>query len=524
MSAKGSLVEAATINEGDHKRTKAASTIISIYVNHGCSDYTFFRPTYIHQLFNNETIQGYNSAEDEYKLQIHIFLTPSCQSCRVEYHIWIIAPKQSAVPYLESTGASISSEDDTLKNKKKRRVVGFALPTTDVEQEPTPYLGEKKKVMDMEDITKKLQLALPPIVQTTTINHEDDFASTSNYQYDNDDDYLLQPLGVIQKEYQRQYFNETKQRNFILCITEEVTDEVAQYHNQVQPLALFFIETANCVDLADRNNGFWKVLYVFERTTTANTNSNQETSTTTGSNTTTTTTAFRYALVGYMTLFYFYSPFRKPSPGYIVRICQILILPHHQRVGHGLEMLRSLYQYVDDGVVEINVEDPSPAFAKLRNRMDYERIRQNICDTSNTNTDHRELPRQEDQNTPRILPIKYTKAPNIASLEEPSSVFLTLTEGDCMKAGQVAKITPNQIHVSYEIYKLSILEEKLKEILENDTKQKWEKEYRLMVKRRLLRTHKEELGGLQTKEERQQRLENIFQDLLNDYRSLLGIK
>jgi histone acetyltransferase 1 len=429
-------------------------------------------------------------------------------------------------------------EDDTLKNQKKRRVVGFALPTTDVEQEPTPYLREKKKVMEMEDITKKLQLALPPIVHTTTINHEDnstntnkdsalDFASTSNYRYGNDDDYLLHPLGVIQKEYQRQYFNETQQRNFTLCITEEVTDEVAQYHNQVQPLALFFIETANCVDVADRNNGFWKVLYVFEKqtwdsscTTTADTYSNQETTTTTGSN----TTAFRYALVGYMTLFYFYSPFRKPSPGYIVRICQILILPHHQRVGHGLEMLRSLYQYVDDGVVEINVEDPSPAFARLRNRMDYETIRQNICDKSNTNTDHRELPRQQDQNTTSVLPIKYTKAPNITSLEEPSSVFLTLTEGDCMKAGQVAKITPHQIYISYEIYKLSILEEKLKEIHDNDTKQKWEKEYRLMVKRRLMRTHKEELGGLRTKEEKQQMLENSFQDLLKDYRSLLGIK
>jgi hypothetical protein len=72
-----------------------------------------------------------------------------------------------------------------------------------------------------------------------------------------------------------------------------------------------------------------------------------------------------------------------------------------------------------------------------------------------------------------------------------------------MKAGQVAKITPNKFYVSYEIYKLTILEEKLKEIHDNDTKQKWENEYRLMVKRRLLCTHKEELGGLQTKEESQ---------------------
>jgi hypothetical protein len=79
-----------------------------------------------------------------------------------------------------------------------------------------------------------------------------------------------------------------------------------------------------------------------------------------------------------------------------------------------------LYQYVDDGFFEINVEDPSPAFARLWNHMDFEMIRQNICDKSNTNTDHRELPRQEHQNTPSTSPIKYTKAPNITSLEEPS--------------------------------------------------------------------------------------------------------
>lgn len=71
--------------------------------------------------------------------------------------------------------------------------------------------------------------------------------------------------------------------------------------------------------------------------------------------------------------------------------------------------------------------------------------------------------------------------------------------------------------VAYEIYKLSILEG----VLKTDTdREEWEKQYRLMVKRRLLRYHKEELGGLKTKEERQQLLDYNFQKLLNQY---LGI-
>jgi histone acetyltransferase 1 len=537
QTPNGKISDTSHNHHDDDHRIEAVSSIISLHFNN--QDDRSFHPNYIHQLFDNDdVIDGYNTEGDEYKLRIHIFITPSCQSCTVEFHLWSntsttpTTASSTIANTIELSEKSYGLEDDN--KQKKRRVVGFALPPV-IEKEMSP--SEKKgKTMDMDEIARKLQPALPPIVQTTTIRHDTDeyvntassvkrqrletmLNSSSNKNVIKESDYLRHPLGRILKEYQKMNDQETEQRSFIVSIVEEVTNEIAQYHSLVQPLSLWFIETADCVDLSDTNNGFWKVLYLFENASYADSkdNNNPEAST---------DTTFRYALVGYMTLFYFYSPFRKPLPGYIVRICQILILPHHQRCGHGLEMLRSLYQYVDTDVVEINVEDPSFKFTILRNRMDYELLRQNIMDTCNATTANttNEQIIIEDNKTPRILPIKYTTYPSSNIDDDPSSVFLTLTESDCIQAGKVARITYHQIHVAYEIYKLSVLEEKLKVINDNDTKERWGKEYRLMVKRRLLRTHKEELGGLQTKEERQQKLETIFQTLLNQYREILKIK
>jgi histone acetyltransferase 1 len=64
-----------------------------------------------------------------------------------------------------------------------------------------------------------------------------------------------------------------------------------------------------------------------------------------------------------MTVFHFLSPFKKPKPGTIARVCQVLILPPYQRVGHGKVLLQQLYDIAHDtsnDIVEINVEDPAP--------------------------------------------------------------------------------------------------------------------------------------------------------------------
>merc|ERR1712194_651158 len=101
-----------------------------------------------------------------------------------------------------------------------------------------------------------------------------------------------------------------------------------------------------------------------------------------------------YSLAGYITLLHVHSPFRKP-PGIIVRICQALILPPYHRAGHGSAMLHSLYACAESkndatftssfsgiDILEINVEDPAPAFVALRDFTDYQRFLSTVSATS----------------------------------------------------------------------------------------------------------------------------------------------
>ena len=374
------------MNSDNDRHAKAVS---AVSLNFGdCS----VHPDYIHQLFDNEVICGYNSDDDDEHLLISISISPSCRSCSIEYH-------------LRSMNNKSIGNDGGSSNKKR---VGFSLPST----------KKVKEKMKIDEITEKLQLALPPIVKTATIT--DDCGETKRFRREAShslikDDYLAEPIGSLLRKYQRNY-NGT-QRHFALYVAE-ASETTAHFHNLVQPLALWFIETANCVDILD-TNGSWKILYVFE-------NHKQEEEETMKKQ--------KYSLVGYTTLYYFNSPFRKPIPGYIVRVCQMLILPQHQRRGHGLEMMESLYQdLVTPEIVEINVEDPSPNFTALRNRIDYELLQKNIDAVKNT-----------DQSIHGILPLK-----NINAADDPLSCFLTLTESETVKAAQMAKITPNQIGKYY---------------------------------------------------------------------------
>lgn len=77
-----------------------------------------------------------------------------------------------------------------------------------------------------------------------------------------------------------------------------------------------------------------------------------------------------YYIVGYTTLYQF---FHYPS-SYRLRLSQILILPPYQRSGHGRYLLQQVYQdaRINPQYVEINIEDPSPGFQRLRDTMDLQ--------------------------------------------------------------------------------------------------------------------------------------------------------
>ena len=170
-----------------------------------------------------------------------------------------------------------------------------------------------------------------------------------------------------------------------------------------------------------------------------------------------------YSFVGFITLFFFYSPFKKPKPGVVLRICQAMILPPYQRAGHGKVMVKVVYDLAQGKygeiwssdqkdlcheIVEVNVEDPSPAFVALRNRIDYELLKDYALSRS--------------FHLPRRLCFDSTDAQIIRD----DSYFTPLADSEVTYIGVMARITPSQVHIVYELCKLECLQ-KLKEELKS---------------------------------------------------------
>lgn len=168
----------------------------------------------------------------------------------------------------------------------------------------------------------------------------------------------------------------------------------------------------------------------------------------------------------------------------------------------------SLYK-IQDGITEINVESPAPAFKALRNRLDFELLKANVDDWKN---DQDSVLKEQEL----WLPEKYFHI----------DTFDTLQESDIVKAAAKAKITPIQMHISYELFKL----ESLHTMIQNDEKlsetdvEALKKKYRLMVKKRLNTTNREILGRIHTKADKQKELASIFDDVYEKYQEFLRIK
>ncbi|CAM9355985.1 unnamed protein product [Ectocarpus fasciculatus] len=128
-----------------------------------------------------------------------------------------------------------------------------------------------------------------------------------------------------------------------------------EYHARAQCLAPWFIETADAIDLTDDR---WEVFYLFQEEPPQGVLGEK----------------WRpAALAGYFTAF----GFRNPVKGVSLRICQALVLPQFQRQGHGKALLSFLYGLARSrkSVFEITVEDPAPGFEKVRNLVDARTLR-----------------------------------------------------------------------------------------------------------------------------------------------------
>lgn len=465
---------ASTLEKDDPRQSSAALCINLNLLGES------FGPEFTHQCFEGEWIRGYqpksiNAAkatkhsshahhkEAKHELQISIKLSPSLRQCQVDAQVQRkprdIVTRASKRQRLETNDAETenttsptSDEDDS-----EEQVSNNSDKDSDFEDSSDPNNESpanddaaapgttRTRRMPVDEIVQRCSKALPTIVKEVS----------------QDDDYLQLPLGSVVKEYTRNGMD------FIISLANGA--DAAQYHNEVQKLAIWFIETADDVNLASsERGGYWKILYIFRKHA-----------------------ASQYSVVGYMTIFHFYSPFKKPTSGIVARVCQVLILPPYQRMGHGIELLKQVYGMAGDDIVEINVEDPAPSCTLLRNKLDTRLLQKSF--TSKT----------------PWLDSSYYSTTDISHPD----FFKPISDADAIQAGAVACIIPRQVQVAHEIYKLSLLPD--------DCSEDVQKKYRLMVKKRLAKVHREDLGGCATKEEKQAMLAKIFDETLELYEKVL---
>lgn len=467
-----------------------------------------FSPVYTHQCFPGEFISGWrpsSSAEQssqqvyqrwrygsvgeasaaidekhssyreidgqDNQIEVNVLLSPSCNTCNIEV-------TTSTLP------GNNDDTDEPVSKKAKKVTFGEAD-------------DRSMRQLSIDDVMKKIQSSIPPVVSVKIngISTATDGIKGSATDFN----YLSNPVGAVVKSYKRKikYNNDTvEEGDFVITLAKGSDPSVASYHNAIQPLARWFIETADDVNISDEDGGFWTILYLFRK---HDNNSSDDG-----------TQSCRYSLAGYITLFHFHAPFRKPSPGIIVRVCQALILPTYQRAGHGSDLLLSVHEYADKylndyatsstgmDIVEVNVEDPAPGFVALRDSVDYKRFVSLV----------------------ESLPdLNYLQKYPVTNKE----YFQPAPDGG-LSLSSLLKITKRQTEVMHEIYKLAAVERWKLDSNDNSQIQQVETYYRLMVKKSLKSHRTEELGACEGgKEEQKALLAKWFDQTHNHYRKLLGL-
>mmetsp|Transcript_20479 Transcript_20479/g.33711 ORF Transcript_20479/g.33711 Transcript_20479/m.33711 type:complete len:518 (+) Transcript_20479:83-1636(+) len=408
----------------------------------------------------------------EKQIEVNVLLSPSCDKCK-------IGVTTSTPPPL---GSNVNTDEPATKKVKK---VTFE----EADDKST-------KQLSIDDVIKKIQSSIPPIV-SVTINGSSTSTATDGAKTDTTDfNYLSHPIGAVVKSYKRKikYNNDTvEEGDFVITLAKGSDPSVASYHNAIQPLARWFIETADDVNISDEDGGFWTVMYLFRKHDDKSPD-NMKSS--------------RYSLAGYITLFHFHAPFRKPNPGIIVRVCQALILPTYQRAGHGSDLLLSVHEYADRyledfaspstgmDIVEVNVEDPAPGFVALRDSVDYK----------------------------RFVSLSESMRGTIGEFPDVTSKDYFQPSHDVLSISSLLKITKCQTEMMHEIYKLAAVERWKKDSKDNERIQQVETNYRLMVKKSLRSHRTEELGACEGgKEEQKALLAKWFDQTHNQYRKILGL-
>jgi len=128
---------------------------------------------------------------------------------------------------------------------------------------------------------------------------------------------------------------------FDIYINTFATPGFQDYHKRLRTLPVWFIDGGNVVDSSEPH---WTYFTLYKRNATGP------------------------VLVGMVSCYAYYQHLDRCR----VRISQVLILPQHQRQGHGAQLLSAVYAHfrADKAVFEINVEDCSPEMQHLRDVTD----------------------------------------------------------------------------------------------------------------------------------------------------------
>jgi hypothetical protein len=251
---------------------------------------------------------------------------------------------------------------------------------------------------------------------------------------------------------------------------------------RAESLAMWFIETADGVDFSDER---WQVLLLFRRCECRRNAAGRR------------IPGETLSLSGYVTLFRFNNPFA----GSKIRICQALVLPHLQGRGLGREMLLCIYEWVRQQaeVVEITVEDPAPGFQSLRDAVDLE-----WCYT------HLRRPASTDQ--PALQPDEADAVAKALKLTQAQAEFLVEAETYAAITQQTRTRSSARIRspVSASVAALVSPVSPESDVQDKDVPhtELLLRPFRLLVKRRLLRTHPE-LRNLR-KQQMQAELEKLY--------------
>lgn len=394
-----------------------------------------FGPKFVHQVFPDELIPGYLPQKVKSSTSTRPSEHPSFRGRHAPKYLTILVKLTASCQYSSLT-LDASPIPVAVNPHKRRRLNNCEdneedIGSEDSETDEDDLNSQVEASADEEEWTlDQVRAALAPFLPPPSPN-------------DGQSQFLPAPIGIEKTCYT------THNQSFLVSIATAA--QCWTYHRAVQKLAYWFIDAASDIEITPESTE-WKVFYLFRK------HENDA-----------------FSLVGFMTLYHFSSPFRKPVGGCIVRVCQALVLPPYQRMGHGQKMLESVFHYAQsqltnssDPIVEVNCEDPAPAFQILRNVVDYHRF--------------------------VVEGRKWFKDPSAPVIAPPFGK--PLRESLKAYALKQSLTTPTQILKVYEIDALTSIPNCSDDVKDLSLMQK----YKALVRSRLEKDHADELGDLEKNE------------------------